>query len=61
MKTQTDHTRLTEEEVAAFEAWARKKGYSTKKEGKRYCQGVVNEMLDALIEFKRAEARKGQA
>lgn len=52
---------MTEKETARFEAWARQKGYSTKKEGKRYCQGVVNEMLEALIEFKRAQAQKAQS
>lgn len=40
---------MTPEQTARFEAWARRQGYNTTKEGDRYCQGVVNALRDAWM------------
>lgn len=44
-----------EQEMIRFEAWARRRGYNTKREGQRYCLGVVNDLRDTWL-----EARRGQ-
>lgn len=41
---------MTPEQTARFEAWARRQGYNTTKEGQRYCEGVVNALRDGWIE-----------
>lgn len=46
---------MTLKETIRFEAWVRRHGYNTNKERGRYCEGVVNALLDAWV-----EAQKGQ-
>lgn len=38
---------MTSLETTRFEIYARSRGYSTNKEGGRYCEGIVNLMKDA--------------
>lgn len=45
---------MTAQEIARFEAWARRRGYNTTKKGKHYCHGVVNALRDAWIEALKA-------
>lgn len=43
---------MNEQEIAIFEQQCRSRGYNTRKEGNRYCEHVVNEMLQAVAAFK---------
>lgn len=43
---------MNEQEIAIFEQQCRSRGYNTRKEGNRYCERVVNEMLQAVAAFK---------
>ena len=45
---------LSEQELTDFEAWAVRRGYSTRKEGRRYCHVALNDIHAAVVEFKRA-------
>lgn len=49
--------KLTTEEERDFEAWAARRGYNTRKERGRYCHVALNDILAAVVEFKRASAR----
>lgn len=46
---------MTKKETERFETWARRNGYTTTKEGNRYCQSVVNALRDAWIESKKGQ------
>ena len=38
---------MTPQDAIRFENYARSCGYTTNKEGGRYCQGIVNQLKDA--------------
>jgi len=38
---------MTQQDAIRFESYARSCGYTTNKEGGRYCQGIVNQLKDA--------------
>lgn len=40
---------MTAQETIRFEAWARSRGHSIRKERGRYCEGVVNGLREAWI------------
>ena len=61
MTTMTNATtKLTAQEERAFEAWAQRQGHNIRKERGLYCLGMLNTAHAAVIEFKRAQAQKGQ-
>lgn len=49
---------MTAQETIRFEAWARSRGHSIRKEGGRYCEGVVNALRDAWAQAAEAERER---
>lgn len=47
---------MTPQETIRFESYVRSCGYSTKKEGGRYCQGVVNLLKSAWFAAQRRQS-----